>query len=427
MAIDPSIFQSVQTPQPVNIPGPLDLAQKAMALSTASMQQMQMARQLRTQSAMQEALAKNTDADGNIDQHGAVSYLNQSGMSQAGMQLGSQFAQNDKAQAEAQAAKMDAVQKTLDITGPAFDYMAGMPEDQRAAAYPGVVQQLKNQGVDTSNMDHPYDLALFKQYYSNWVNNKTHLENMNTQAKTQEALANAGAPAPLKIGAEELGKFNEDVNNASSRKTTGSLIDARTRADRIMNILNSGAKPGETQDQRITRLNQYMPQIGTEIGTSLASIMQGGVPSEELNKKLAPDTMGSNLAMLEQKWKAEPTAANQGALLDAYGDVASKLRDFSAGQLQQITSRARAAYPFANKYFPQQMDKIGSQIGSQGAPAGKGAPTADAVTAAASSESKAVPLTAADDAKALQWLKKADPSSPKAFQIRAALKARGIL
>ena len=446
MAIDASIYNNIQQPAPVTAPSPIDMAQKAITLSTLGMQQMQMARQLRNQSAMQDAFSQNMDANGNIDYQGAINQLGKTSP-QAALDLQDQVSKADKAKADAETAKAAAIHQMVTVTHPAAGYLLSLPDDQASQVYHGVVQHLASQGVPVQGFPPEWDRAKIQQGYDIGSQMKEQLDNQATQAQTAETQAktavipseieknqaaaakdraDAGAPAPQKIAAEELGKFNEDVNNASSRKTTGSLIETRTRADRILSLLNSGAQPGETQAQRIARLNKYMPQIGTEVSTSLASIMQGGVPGEELQKKLSPDTLGSNLASLEQKVKASPSAANQGALLDAYGDVASKLRDFSADQLGQITSKARAAYPFANKYYSKEMDQIGSQIAAP-VNASKAQPSDSDTAQTQASGSKGQAAPDAHDAKALAWLKTADASSPDAFAVRAKLKKKGLL
>lgn len=358
MPINTSIYQ---TAQPVQAPSVADSMQKALTISNMGLQNQnaqlanqQAQYQMQGQQAMRQAFADNTDENGNLNRQGALSQIAKVSP-QLAMQIGQSLTDTDKSKANAQAAQADAASKTYNITGPAFDHLASMPEDQRAQAYPGVIQQLKDQGIDVSKMDHPYDPGLFRQYYGAWQNSKESLAN---QVSRSEIAKNN--QDPFKTGAEELGKFNEDVNNASSRKTTGSLIDARTRADRVLSLV--GRNPGESDTDYYGRLNQYMPQVGTEVGTSLAAIMQGGVPNESLQKEISPDTVSSKIAALQQKFKSEPTAANQGALLAAYGDIAQKLRSFSAGQLKQITDKSRSAYPYAAKYFPDRMDKIASQI-----------------------------------------------------------------
>ena len=66
MAIDPSIFSNVSTPQ-INMPSPLATAQQAMTLNQLGMNQAMMARQFQTQAATRQAYADNTDQNGNLD------------------------------------------------------------------------------------------------------------------------------------------------------------------------------------------------------------------------------------------------------------------------------------------------------------------------------------------------------------------------
>lgn len=424
MPSDASIFQNAQ---PIQAASPADAMTKALTLSNMGMQNRQMQLQMQTQQAMRDSYSNNSNEDGSLDREGFLSDIGKVNP-QAAIQMSQNFVAQDKARAEATSAKMDAAEKTYNITGPAFEYMAKLPEQERAKVYPNVIQQLKDQGVDVSRMDHPYDPGLFNQYYGNWQQTKGALANQLTQSEIGKNQMD-----PMKTGAEELGKFNEDINNASSRKTTGQLINARDRADRVLTLLNSGAQPGETQEQRIARLNKVMPQIGTEVGVSLASIMQGGVPDETLMKEVAPDTLNSRIADLRQKFSANPTAANQGALLDAYGDIAKKLRGFSADRLQQIGERARAAYPYANKYFPDKMDKISSPLAAPSSGPDDSNQTLASkssgfgIPGVASANAAEKPMPSQNDAQALQWLKNADPSNPVTFKVRAKLKAKGLL
>ena len=369
---DPSIYGNVQTPQ-INIPSPLDMAQKSMQLSQMGMQQMQMARQLRMQSAMQDAYMRNTDPNtGQLDQGGVLSSLGKSGDVMAQQQAAITFAQQNEATAKAKASQLDAAQKTLSITLPYYKYLNTIPEDERPAVWPQLIQSMKDQNVDTSRMDPTYDPVTFQQHLQTGLDSQQGLESMLAQAnigKTQAEAAKDLAEAannPLKIGAEELGKFNEDVNNASSRKETGALMQTRDRADRLVALANSGAPQNETTQARIARLNQTIPGLANEYSVGLASILQGGVPSDSLMKETGLDTAGSNIASLKQKWDAQPTAGNQGALINAYVDAAQKMRDFSTDRLQQVADRARQSYPYANKYFGPQMDKIAAPLTTPG-------------------------------------------------------------
>src|SRR2546423_1895407 len=107
MAIDASIYSNVQAPQ-INIPSPMDAAEKSMRLSELGMQQAQMHQQMQNQMALRQAYAKNTDPNtGQLNRAGFLSDLGKSNP-MAVSQYHSQFAQQDKQQAEAQIANAQA-------------------------------------------------------------------------------------------------------------------------------------------------------------------------------------------------------------------------------------------------------------------------------------------------------------------------------
>lgn len=394
MPIDTSMYANAQ-PIPVSIPDPMTAVYKGMAMGKMALEQQQLQRQAQTQMATRQAAIDNTDANGTLDQLGMTSQLSKTDPI-AGQALAATFADTNKKQADAKSAQIDAAQKAESLAVPTAQWLNGMSESNRAKAYPLAMQKLKAQGVNMGDWPDQYDPDHFAQSYKMMTAQlpalKDFLANQATQATTDKTNAETGvipsqiaknvaetgkanadtAMVGMGKGAEELGKFNEDVNNASSRKTTGALINARDRADRITSLLNQGAQPGETPQQRVDRLNKAIPQIGQEVTASLASIMQGGAPDDASMKKLDPDTVQSQIANLQQKWTANPTAANQGAILNEYGKIAGNLRDFSQGRLEDITQRARAAYPNAEKYYPDRMDKISAPILSPDASYGAG-------------------------------------------------------
>jgi hypothetical protein len=370
MAIDASIYSNIQTPQ-ANMPNPLDVAQKAMTLGQLGMQQQQMQYQMAQRRAMMQAYADNTDADGNVNQQGAVSDLAKMGYGPQAMELQQQVAAQNKAQAEAQTAQMQAMRNKMDVGLPIFDHLlTKVPPEQRATVYPNYMQMLKNEGIDFGNvLPSQYDEGLVQRFYAQSTQQKEALDKAliganigEAKAKTAEALANAGAPAPLKLAAEELAQFKDDVANPSNRKITGSLTDAINRADRIATLSNAGAPPNETPQQRVARLNAIIPQIAKEYNVSLASIMQGGVPSDALLKELGTDTFDSGKASAIQKITNDPTGAQQAKFIEQMVGTAQHLRGFASQRLQDIGSRSRAAYPYANKYFSKEMDQIQSPI-----------------------------------------------------------------
>lgn len=195
MPIDASIYQNVSQAQPVAPQNPMDVAQKAMSLAQLGMQYQQTAKQMQTQAAIQGAYMRNTDpTTGKLNKDGVLAELGRTAPI-AAQQVSGQFAQADEAQAKARTAQVDAAQKTLSYTVPAMHYLAGMPEDQRSQAYSGVMDQLKDAGVDTSRMPTQYDPGHFKQVYgmvdSVGSQMKDYLDNQKTQAETDKAQADA--------------------------------------------------------------------------------------------------------------------------------------------------------------------------------------------------------------------------------------------
>lgn len=361
MAIDASIYQNAQAPQ---MPSVADSMQKALTLSNLGMQNQQQQYQMQTQQAMRLAYQNNVGPDGQINRQGLIADVSRVNP-QAGLQLGQQFNSMDKSQADRQTAQMAAVHSQATVASANYGYLLSLHDDQAAKAYPQMVHQLSQQGVDISNLPPTWDRNAVQQALGVANQYKEHLDNALTAANTNKANQEAGIVGVSK-GAEELAKFNEDANNPSSRKTTGALIGARDRADRLVSLANAGAQPGETPQQRLNRLNQMLPQLANEYNAGLSYLFQGGQPSETQLKETGLDTLHSRIAELQQKMTGNPQAGDQGALISAYVDAAKKLRDFSAGRLKDINDRSRAAYPFANKYFPKQMDQIAAPIGAPG-------------------------------------------------------------
>lgn len=362
MGIDASIYSQIK---PAEMPSPLDAAKGAMTLSQLGMQQQQQQYQMAQLQATRQAYAQNTDPTGKTDMPGTISTLSRMGFGQQAQELGSHYAAQQKAQAEAQTAQMQAWHQHATSALANYGYLLNLDmQDPTGAAaqsaYPGIRQSMIDQGIPNANkMPEQYDRGLIRQGYDIANRTKEGLEAQAAEAnidKTKAETANIG----FTKGADELAKFNEDVNNPSNRKMTGGLKDIMNRADRIIALSNAGAKPGETPAQRTARLNKVMPQIAKEYNLSLAYIMQGGVPTEGLAKELGTDTADSAIAELKQKFTGTPAGADQGKMIDEYVKTAQHLRNFASGRLQDVTERSKAAYPYARKYFPKEMDKIGA-------------------------------------------------------------------
>jgi len=228
MPIDTSMYQTIQAPQ-VQYPQPAQLAETSLRLSdlalqnqSLQMQRIAQQRKIAQTQGIQQAYMDNTDpTSGQVDRQGFLSTLGKNPYTASlATTYATNFAAQDKAQADAKSAQLDVANKTLNITGRAFDYLHDLTEDQRSQAYPGVIQQLKDQGVDTSRMDHPYDPQLFQQYYGTWQKSKPALENALTQANINKTQADVGL-LPLQKQNEQFGtrsanaelsqQYNKDV------------------------------------------------------------------------------------------------------------------------------------------------------------------------------------------------------------------------
>lgn len=175
MGIDASIYSNVQAPpQSFN---PVNSVESAYKLSQMAMQQQMMGYQMQQQGAVRGALSKNTDTQtGQLDRTGFLSDLGRAAP-QAAMEYQNHFAQQDKQQAEAQIAQMQSAHQKVSLTVPALGYLLKMPDSEAAAAFPGVMAQLKEQGVSTQNIPTSWDRGWAQQGYQIGSKTKEGLEN----------------------------------------------------------------------------------------------------------------------------------------------------------------------------------------------------------------------------------------------------------
>jgi hypothetical protein len=391
---------------------------------------------MQSQMAMRQAFADNVDPQtGQINQQGALSEVGKT-YPLAVPQLQSQFSQMDKAAADAQAAKMDAIQKTATVTGPAWEYLAGLPSDQRAQAYPQILQQIQDQGVDTSHMPSTYDPGFFSQTYATWRQMKPSIDAQ--VAKSEMAKNYAEMP---KVGATELGTFTTNTLNPSSRTPAGQLYTAQIRAQRLIKTANEGIPANASEEEKIAAYNKLIPQIANMTTMEAAALAQGGAPDEQAMKATGLTSAQSSIAKLRQGMTGNPTSAQLGALLNSYVDYAKAIGGYSNQQRQKIAAAERMGYPNAERYFPKRMDAIQKAVADswangdappppEAAPNTLAAPNAPAAGADFVPNANAAPNAPAMSAKdqaALNWLKTTDPTDPTAFKVRAKLRQKGVL
>lgn len=397
MPIDSSIYANVQPPPQVALQSPLDIAQKAMTLGQLGIQQMQMARQMRAQSAIQDAYMKNTDPNtGQVDQDGAVAQLGKQGDFQAQQALSSQFATQNKATAEAKAAQVDFAEKSNNITGPTYEYLNKVPEDQRASVWPTLVQNMKAQGVDTSRMNPQYDPDDFKQHLDTWRNSPINIANQETLAKTQQSLAAAakdrsetptGITGPVSASTDPATlvpqmmpkdmrpKALEEIKNAQ---------DLRALSPKIMAAFDMGTSKNpitaaQGQKQFAGLMNTTVKETeGTVRQAAMDSIQDNMAPKGITALPGANDSRRATVLAYLQSKQSAPVSKSYGIDLSKFASTA----------------------PF--------------QPPAKNADANGGGSTAQAADAP-------------DYIGALNYLKTADPTSPQAFKVRSILKAKGLI
>lgn len=383
MAIDPSIFSNVSTPQ-INMPSPLAIAQQAMTLNQLGMNQALMARQFQTQAATRQAYADNTDQNGNLDRQGFLSELGKNPLTaQSQMQYANQFAANDKAQAEAQSAKLDAVQKAVNITGPSWDYMAQMSPDQRAAAYPGIVKQLAANGVDTSNMPDTYEPDFFHQAHDTWTQSKASLENQLTQAqigKTQAETAGSQASTAKTVAETPF------VGPTNAAKLNTELYGSRSPNATLTNQYDTDAKPIRSSQiamqQMMDNYNHPSPQGDASLVLNAYRIKFPNAPDvnsiEELSKsQSAPDTWKNMATKALSGGVDQPTRDN--LMRDGISTFRANVQSlqgiqqrYQARQLQQgVYDPTLTAEPAINQ-TSSAAAKLQSQIGPYVPPSQRG-------------------------------------------------------
>lgn len=421
--LDPSIYQNAYNPQPITPIDPVGSAQKAYGLADMALQHNQMQQQIQGQQLSRWALAKNTDpTTGKLDQDGALADINKHNPT-LGLAMGNQFSAANKAQAEAQSAQLDTQTKTLNFTGPAFEHMAGMPEAQRAAAYPQVVQQLKDQGVDTSKLDHPYDPTLFSQYYDTWSKTKDALANHLTQSEIAKNQSET-AMAPAKLNAEVYGSRSPNAELSSQYNADVKTVKTSQLA----------------MDQMLDSYKNKTPQGDASLVLQNFRIRNPGVP--DVN---SIDEMKKSQAFTDQ-WKNKLTEAQSGGFDDNtrdnlirdgmsafranYGSYQGIKDRYNARAQQQNVKDPTLTYEPAIEKTNAAVSKLSDSLGPYVPPserAGGYLGAAKVMLGLGGSKTAEAAAPDARDAQAVEALKKMDKTSPQAFQLRSILKSKGLI
>lgn len=392
MPIDTSIYQNIK-PLQINMPSPLEASEGAMRLSALGMQQREMADKLSRSRTMREAFSKNMGQDGKLNQEGFLSALGNAGLAEERFDYETKFAKRAKDESDARASQLEIANKTYHITGPAFDYLAGLPEPQRAGEWPRMLQTLKSQGVDVSNMSHPYDPGLFRQYLGNWRNSKPALENQlaraqigKTQADTEKVRGDASNQ-----GIERAAGLRKERSGLPTTKTTQEVSAAYNR------IQEAARVPSAAGD--LSLIFGFMKMLDP------GSTVREGEFANAQNAGSAWQRAGSiyNRVLSGQRLTDEQRA-----------DFMSQAKGLWSAQQSQQMKVDKDFQRLAEKYGVNPDDVIVNFGADQPAAQEKTPP-------------KTPPQApSSEDMEAMHWLRK-NPDSPDAAGVRSRLERKGLL
>lgn len=207
MPLDASIYNQIK---PFQAPSLTEAAQTAGTLSQLGMQQYQMA-QLQ---ATRQAFAANTGSDGNVDKQGVVSSLSRMGFGPQAMQLGQQFAAQDKARAEAQSAQADAAQKVVGVALPHLENLATVPDDQKPNVYHQMMSELADQGLPMHNVPAEFNQGWLDQTIAKIKNSPAYLAQQVQKSEIAKNQAEAHL-APVKLASEQFGSRSPNAEISS--------------------------------------------------------------------------------------------------------------------------------------------------------------------------------------------------------------------
>lgn len=227
MGIDASIYSNIQNPA-ASAPSMLDAAEKGMRLSALGMQQAQQGYQLQTQAAVRNAYAQNIDSQtGQLNRAGFLSQLGKEAPQAIGG-FQTQFAQQDKAQAEARTAQAAAAEKALEVVWPQLDWVEKTKNEQKPQAYAAMLKSLNDQGIDTTHFPKEYDPSTFATMHGMAANSKPALESLVAQSNiaAKPAELNATLYGSRSPNAELSSQYNTDAKTVrSSQMAMQQMID----------------------------------------------------------------------------------------------------------------------------------------------------------------------------------------------------------
>ena len=408
MPIDTSMYANIQPVQPPNI---LGNAEVAMKLSQLGMQNAAMQRQFQTQAVVKQAYLDNTDSSGNLDRQGLLSQIGQFNPQVAQDQANALY-QGDKTKAEAQtaqaateSAQVDAQNKLDDYMFPKLQLLASTPTDQQPALYNAIKQQFASSGIHSQlasgGMQAP---QLPDDFDPTWLKNTVDtMQGRTSNINNEKAIA-------------ETNKANSEAGNVQTNLLTGAqktLLTDPDYKDATKTLAQSNNARAAVTDALVN------PQSKASLGLLLARLTPDGtrLPADQIQKMALAGNFGDKI-------KQMVSDTTTGTLNQNEADYANQFintQAASAAQNKLDTENDHAAKYAVATGLPKDMAYSRLTGQAPGTLAQVPSP-ADQFSSGQSGKS-----SGPDYAGAANWLKTADQSSPKAFQIRAALKAKGLI
>lgn len=363
MALDASIYSNVKAPE-TDVPDPTSYAEKSMRLSQLGMQQMQISQQMQTQAAVKTAYAKNTDPDsGQLNRGGFLSDLHKTAPI-AASDYDTKFAEQDKQAAEAKNAQMVTAHQTLSVSTPALQYLLQLPDDQAAKAFPGVMSQLKAQGVPMDNAPPEWDRGWAKQGYEIGSKMKEGLENQLTAAQTGKTISETG-----QVEKEAQTNYQKMLGeNDVYKKATGMLSEGKNA---MANIDDAVKNPGSAANvpimlARFTSAGSRMNENEIEANVKAGAF---GDQIQQMYTKTRTGVLSPKMADYARQFLNTQMASASQNKADATTDIAGKYASARGLPKEIAYNRLTGEQPGGAAQVPPQSTVVDNR-----APSGGGTP-----------------------------------------------------
>lgn len=361
MPFDTSFLGNVQ---PVQMPSLMDSQAKAMSLSQMGMQNQGMAlqqamqqRQLGMQLAARQAYADNVDQNGVLNK---TAYLNTLARLDPNLRMSqeAELAKVDKSSADAQSAKMEALNKIVGQTLPAMDYLHGLSESQRAQEFPAVMKQLEAQGIPMTSVQKDaagnpiYDPQLFARAYHVLQNTAAYLANQSTRAKTGEANAKTAETYA------QIGKIKTETGEVMNKYVTALKDDLDPNKARGGNLAKSQAVVNATD--RLNAMFKQFPDYNipkaqqTELVSAFGAILNGGsAPLQSQIEELVPQSARGSASEMAAWVTNDPLGQNQQKFMQLLHESVNRERDVAENQVRTAQVQRLAGNQFLRERDPE--------------------------------------------------------------------------